>query len=73
MEDQAQTSAPSIALDDTDDLFAEADGQGEGELALAQPITDTANQPVPEPTTPAVTKAAIQPVAEHQENASTPS
>ena len=43
MEDQAQTSALPIASDDTDDLFVEADGQGEGESAPAQPITNTAN------------------------------
>ena len=73
MEDQAQTSVLPIASDDTDNLFAEVDGQGEGESALAQPITDTANQPVPESIAPAVIKAAIQLVAEQQENASTPS
>ena len=72
MGDQAQMSALPIASDDMDDLFAEADGQGEGESALAQPITDTANQPVPESTAPTVIKAAIQPVAEQQENVSTP-
>ena len=64
MEDQAQTFVQPIASDDTDDLFAEADGQGERESALSQPITDTTNQPVPESTAPAVIKAAIQPVAE---------
>ena len=64
MGDQAQMSALPIASDDTDDLFAEADGQGEGESALAQPITNTTNQPVPESTAPAVIKAAIQPVPE---------
>ena len=62
MEDQAQTSILPIASDDTDDLFAETDGQGERESALAQPVTDTANQPVLESTTPAVIKAAIQPI-----------
>ena len=31
MEDQAQTSVLPVALDDIDDLFAEANGQGEGE------------------------------------------
>ena len=55
-----------VASNDTDDLFAEADGQGEGESTLARPITDTANQPVPESIAPAVTKAAIQPVAKQQ-------
>ena len=34
MEDQAQTSVLLVASDDTNDLFAEADGQGEGESAL---------------------------------------
>ena len=70
MEDQAQTSVLPFASDDIDDLFAEVDGQDEGELALARPITDTANQPVLESTTPAVTKVAIQPVAEQQGDAS---
>ena len=71
MEDQAQTSVLPVASDDTDDLFAEADGQGEGESAPAPPVTDSANQPVPEPTTPSTIKAAIQPIAEQQKNAST--
>ena len=69
MEDQAQTSILPVASDDTDDLFAEADGQGEGESALVRPVTNTANQPVPESTAPAVTKAAIQLVAEQQGDA----
>ena len=43
MKDQAQTSVLLVASDDMDDLFAEADGQGEGELALVQPVTDMAN------------------------------
>ena len=43
MEDQAQTSVLPVASDDMDDLFAEADGQGEGESTLARPVTDTAN------------------------------
>ena len=64
MEDQAQTSILPISSDDTDDLFAEADGQGEGESALAQPVIDMANQPVPESTIPTVIKAAIPPVTE---------
>ena len=63
MEYQAQTSVLLVASDDTDDLFAEADGQGEGESAPAPPVTDSANQPVPEPTTPSTIKAAIQHVA----------
>ena len=53
-----------------DDLFAEADGQGEGESAPVQTVIDSANQPVPKATTPSVIKAAIQPVTEQQENAS---
>ena len=69
MEDQAQTSVLPVASDDTDDLFVEADGQGEGELAPAPPVIDSANQPVLEPTTPSTIKAAIQPIAEQQENA----
>ena len=43
MEDQAQTSVLPVASDDTDDLFAKADGQGEGESALARPVSDMAN------------------------------
>ena len=53
-----------------DDLFTEADGQGEGESAPDPPVTDSANQPIPEATTPSAIKAAIQPIAEQQENAS---
>ena len=70
MEDQAQTSVLPIASDDTDDLFTESDGQGERESAPARPVIDSANQPIPEATTPSVIKAAIQPVAEQQKNAS---
>ena len=70
MEDQVQTSILPVTSDDTCDLFVEADGQGEGESALVRPVTDTANQPVPESTASAVIKAAIQPVAEQHENAS---
>ena len=69
MEDQAQTFVLPVALDDTNNLFVEADGQGEGESALVRPVTDTANQPIPESTAPAVIKTAIQIVAEQQENA----
>ena len=43
MEDQAQTSVPPVASDDTDDLYVEVDGLGEGESAPALPITDPAN------------------------------
>ena len=35
MEDQAQTSTMPVASDNTDDLFVEADGQGERESAPA--------------------------------------
>ena len=59
MEDQAQTSVLPIASDDMDDLFAKADGQGEGESAPDPPITNSANQPVLEATTLSTIKAAI--------------
>ena len=71
MEDQAQTSVLLVASDDTDDLFAEADSQGEEQSAPVPPITDSANQPVLEATTPSAIKVAIQPVTEQQENVST--
>ena len=64
MEDQAQTFVLPVASDNTNDLFTEIDGQGEGESAPARPVTNSANQPVPEATTPSVIKAAIQPIAE---------
>ena len=70
MEDQAQISILPVASEDTDNLFAKADGQGEGKSAPVPPVTDSANQPVPEATTPSVIKAAIQPVTEQQENIS---
>ena len=70
MEDQAKTSVLPVASDDTDDLFAEADDLGEGESAPVPPVTDLANQPVPEAATPSVIKAAIQPVTELPENIS---
>ena len=69
-DDQAQTSVLPVASDDTDDLFAKADGQGEGESALVRPVTDMVNQPVLESTAPAVVKSDIQPVGEQHENAS---
>ena len=69
IEDQAQTSAMPITSDDTDDLFAEADGQGEGESTPTPPVTNSANQSVHEATTPSVIKAATQPVVKQQENA----
>ena len=70
MDDQAQTSVLPVASDDTDDLFAEADGQGEGDSTPAPPVIDSVNQPVPKPSTLSTIKAAIQPVIEQQENAS---
>ena len=69
-DDQAQTSVLPVASDDTDDLFAKADGQGERESALVRPVTDMVNQPVPESTAPAIVKSDIQPVGEQHENAS---
>ena len=62
VEDQAQTSVLPVASDDTDDLFVEVDGLGEGESALALPVTNPTNQPVPEAATQSVSKADIQPV-----------
>ena len=70
MEDQAQTFVLLVASDDMDDLFAETDGQGEGESAPARPVTNLTNQPIPEATTPSIIKVAIQPVVGQQENAS---
>ena len=64
MEDQAQTSVLPVASDDTDDLFTEVNGLGEGESAPALPITDPANQPIPEAATQSVSKADIQPITE---------
>ena len=62
VEDQAQTSVLPIASDDIDDLFVEVDGLGEGESALALPVTNPTNQLVPEAATQFVSKADIQPV-----------
>ena len=70
MEDQAQTSVLPVASNDTDDLFAEADGQGEGESAPIPSVTDSTNQPIPEATTLSAIKVAIQPITEQQENIS---
>ena len=56
-----------VASDDTDDLFAEVNGLGEGESALALPVTDPANQPVPEAATQSISKADIQPVTETEQ------
>ena len=70
MEDQAQTTVLPVASEDTDNLFVKADSQGEGESAPVPPVTDSANQPVPEATTPSTIKTAIQPATEQQENIS---
>ena len=43
VEDQAQTSVMPVASNDTNDLFVEVDGLGDGESAPALPITDSAN------------------------------
>ena len=43
MDDKAQTSILPVASDDMEDLFAEANGQGEGESALMWPVTDMVN------------------------------
>ena len=51
VEDQVQTSVLPVASDDTDDLFVEVDGLGEGESALALPVTNPTNQPIPEAAT----------------------
>ena len=59
VEDQAQTSVMLVASDDIDDLFAEVDDLGDGESALAQPVTKSVNQPVLE--------AAIQSVIETEQ------
>ena len=67
------TKWTKVALDDTDDLFVEADSLGDGESAPVPPVTDSANQPVPEVATQSIIKAAIQPVTETEqaENIST--
>ena len=67
VEDQAQTSILPVASDDTDDLFAEVDGLGKGESALALPVTNPTNQPVPEAATQSVNKADIQPVTKTEQ------
>ena len=64
MEDQAQTSVLPVASNDTGDLFVKADSLGDGESAPVPPVTDSANQPVPEAATQSIIKAAIQPVTE---------
>ena len=67
VEDQAQTSVLPVASDDTDDLFVEVDGLGEGESALALPVTNPTNQPIPEAATQLVSKADIQPVTKTEQ------
>ena len=67
VEDQAQTSVLPVASDDTDDLFVEVDGLGEGESALALPVTNPTNQPVPEAATQSVSKADIQLITETEQ------
>ena len=48
VEDQAQTSIMPVASDDTNNLFTEVDALGDGESAKAQPIAESARQPIPE-------------------------
>ena len=67
VEDQAQTSVLPVASDDTNDLFVEVDGLGEGESALALPVTNPTNQPIPEAATQLVSKADIQPVTKTEQ------
>ena len=67
VEDQAQTSVLPVASDDTNNLFAEVDGLGEGESTLALPVTDPANQPIPEAATQSVSKADIQLITETEQ------
>ena len=67
VEDQAQTFVMPVASNDTDDLFTEVDGLGEGESAPALPITDPANQPIPEAATQSVSKADIQLITETEQ------
>ena len=43
VEDQAQKSVLPVVSDDTDDLFAEANGLGDGESVPVPPVTDLAN------------------------------
>ena len=57
VEDQAQTSVMPIASNDTDDLFAEVDALGDGELAQAQLVTESAHQPISEAIIQSVTEA----------------
>ena len=66
VEDQTQTFVMPVALDDIDDLFAAVDVLGDGESAQAQPVIESAHQPV--------SKVAIQSVTEAKqpENISAP-
>ena len=57
VEDQAQTSIMPVASDDTNNLFAEVDALGDGESAQAQPVVESAHQPVPETVIQCVTEA----------------
>ena len=50
-----------VASNDMNDLFAEADGQGEGESAPVPSVTDSTNQPILEATTLSAIKVAINP------------
>ena len=59
MDVQAQTSVLPVASDDTEDLFAKADGLGDGESAPVPPVIDSANQPIPKAATQSVIKAVI--------------
>ena len=56
-----------VASNDTDNLFAEVDGLGKGESALALPVTNPTNQPIPEAATQSVNKANIQPVTKTEQ------
>ena len=67
VEDQTQTSVLPVASDDTDDLFTEVDGLGEGESAPALPVANPSNQLVPEAAIQSVCKADIQPVIETEQ------
>ena len=63
-----------VALDDTDDLFAEVDDLGDRESTPARPVTESANQPVLEIAIQLVIKAAIHSiiVTKQPENISAP-
>ena len=63
-----------VALNDTDDLFAEVDDLGDRESTPVRPVTESANQPVLETAIQLVIKAATQSVIETKqpENISAP-